>query len=56
MSAKLLTWQDIFDLFQEGVDEIKGSFKGSDDVEYYFNGKYDDKECEWKIRFWFSEV
>jgi len=52
MSEKILTWQDIFDLLQEGVDEMKGSFKGNDDVEYCFNGKYDTKDDEWKVHFW----
>jgi len=52
MGEKALAWQDIFDLFQEGVDEIKGSFIGNNEVEYYFNGKYNDKESEWTVRFW----
>jgi hypothetical protein len=52
MSEKVLGWQDIFDLFLEGIDEMKGTFRGNDDVGYYFNGKYDDKDGEWKIRFW----
>lgn len=49
---EILVWQDIFDLFKEQIDEIKGRFLGNNDVEYYFEGKWNQKDSKWVVHFW----
>jgi len=52
--SDILVWQDIFDLFQERVDLIKGRFRGNNDVEYAFHGKWDEKNQRWILNFWIA--
>ncbi len=53
MSENII-WADIFDLFQEGMDKMDGVFMGNNDVEYHFNGKWDEKIQRWVLYFWVS--
>lgn len=51
MSENII-WADIFDLFQEGIEEMDGTFMGNNDVKYHFNGKWDKKNQRWVLYFW----